>query len=83
MPRCSWLYLRSISSICISVVNGNLYTLLELNDEVISEITDKINTCSNIEVVDSKLIVQGNTTAMGYDNITIVFNSDGTWKIEE
>lgn len=62
---------------------GNLYTLLELNDEVISEITDKINTCSNIEVVDSKLIVQGNTTAMGYDNITIVFNSDGTWKIEE
>ena len=65
------------------LLNGNLYTLLELNDEVISEITDKINTCSNIEVVDSKLIVQGNTTAMGYDNITIVFNSDGTWKIEE
>ena len=65
------------------LLNGNLYTLLELNDEVISEITDKINTCSNIEVVDSKLIVQGNTIAMGYDNITIVFNSDGTWKIEE
>lgn len=65
------------------LLNGNLYILLELNDDVISEITDKINTCSNVEAVDSKLIVEGNTTAMEYDHITIVFNNDGTWKVEE
>ena len=65
------------------LLNGNLYTLLELNDDVISEITDKINTCSNVEAADSKLIVEGNTTAMEYDNITIVFHNDGTWTVEE
>lgn len=65
------------------LLNGSLYTLLELNDEEVSKITDKIHTCSNVEIVDSKLIVEGNVSAMEYDNITIVFNEDGTWKLEE
>ena len=65
------------------LVNENLYTLLELNDEMISKITDKINTCSKVEVVDSKLIVEGNITAMEYGNIKIVFNNDGDWEVED
>lgn len=65
------------------LVNENLYTLLELNDEMISKITDKINTCSKVEIVDSKLIVEGNITAMEYGNIKIVFNNDGDWEVED